>query len=843
MKKIELLAPAGSWEALEAAVNAGADAVYLGGTAFGARAYAANFGREELRRAVRFAHLRRVRVFVTVNTLTDDSEVEELSSYLLFLRDLGADGLIVQDLGVVRLARRLVPELPLHASTQMTITSSAGVAFAKEAGLERSVLARELSLEEIKAACAMGEDIECFIHGALCICYSGQCLMSSLIGGRSGNRGRCAQPCRLPYVLQNEKGEPVGSLGQTGPYLLSPKDLNTLDVLPKLLDAGVMSLKIEGRMKRPEYVAVVVDIYRRAVDSYLAGHYFVSQTDKDNIQQIFNRDFTTAYLEKRPGKAMMSTARPNNRGVLLGRVLDIEKGRARIKLEKALHLGDGLEFWVKVGGRQGSTVTTICVNGKEREKAEAGETVTIAVPKGVGRGDRVFRTLDKALADYAQKFFGAGAESKLPLKALVSVKAGEPLHLCYIDEEGNKGEAVTAAAAQPALKRPLTKEIVYRHLERLGTTDYRLQEAEVCVDEGVMLPLSQLNEVRRQALAALETARLAAFPPLKNENEKFATATFTAAEKIKGSDEKNASSQKNSGAQKDDALLKSATKKSESIIAVHCDTFKKGEAALKAGAERLIFGGDLYHHEPLTFAEREKIVALCRERGREIAFATPRIVKEKELAFYARAFCEWAELEPDYVYIENNGLWHLAKNLPGLPLWCGRSLNIFNSNALAFYAEAGARGACLSCELNMEQLEALALKSELPLEVIVQGRLEMMVSEYCLPGSFLGGAGPGPCSWQCKERLFLGDRKGEAFPLVGDQACRMHILNAHDLSMAAHVPKLQKAGLAVLTIDARYYDVKETAALTKLYRQALAGAVPEENIPGTTRGHFFRGVL
>lgn len=239
--KIELLAPAGSWEALEAAVNAGADAVYMGGKAFGARAYASNFDEEQMAKAVYFAHMHRVRIYITVNTLVDDSELKALADYLLFLNNVGVDGLIVQDLGVIRLARKIVPQLPLHASTQMTITNSSGVDFASEAGMERSVLARELSLKEIAAACSRGSEIETFIHGALCVCYSGQCLMSSLIGGRSGNRGRCAQPCRLPYKLLNTENEDMLKDKDAGQYLLSPKDMNTLSILPKLIESGVVS--------------------------------------------------------------------------------------------------------------------------------------------------------------------------------------------------------------------------------------------------------------------------------------------------------------------------------------------------------------------------------------------------------------------------------------------------------------------------------------------------------------------------------------------------------------------------------------------------------------------------
>ena len=466
-KTIELLAPAGSWEALEAAVNAGADAVYMGGKAFGARAYASNFDEEEMAKAVYFAHMHHVRLYITVNTLVDDSELEALSAYLLFLNNVGVDGLIVQDLGVIRLAKKFVPELPLHASTQMSITNSSGVDFAMGAGMERSVLARELSLKEIGAACSRGSEIETFIHGALCVCYSGQCLMSSLIGGRSGNRGRCAQPCRLPYKLLNAKDEDMLQGKDAGQYLLSPKDMNTLSILPQLIDAGVVSYKIEGRMKRPEYVAVVVDAYRRAIDSYLAGDYNVPEEDLANIEQIFNRDFTTAYLERRPGRTMMSDRRPNNRGVLIGRVAKLDKNRnkAVIKLDKELHLGDGLEFWVSVGGRVGTTVTDMLCGGNSVQSAAHGQQVTIDVPNGVRLNDRVFRTLDSRLMSYAQQFFGPDAKKRIPVDAVVTARLGEPMTVTLTDDEGNVGYGETDFIVEAARKRALDEAGVRKQLD------------------------------------------------------------------------------------------------------------------------------------------------------------------------------------------------------------------------------------------------------------------------------------------------------------------------------------------------------------------------------------------
>ena len=269
---VELLAPAGNFEALKAAVEAGADAVYLAGSNFGARAYAGNFSPEELTKAVRFAHLRGVAVHVTVNTIVADSELDSLAEYLSFLNEVGVDAILVQDLGVAALAKRVAPKLILHASTQMTVHSLEGVQFLENMGFSRVVLAREMTLPEIEYICANSEaEIEIFMHGALCVCYSGQCLMSSMIGARSGNRGRCAQPCRLPYELIDENGTDLLE-GKAGTYLLSPKDLNTLELLPKLIAAGVDSLKIEGRMKRPEYVAVVVETYRAALDGFIINN-------------------------------------------------------------------------------------------------------------------------------------------------------------------------------------------------------------------------------------------------------------------------------------------------------------------------------------------------------------------------------------------------------------------------------------------------------------------------------------------------------------------------------------------------------------------------------------------
>lgn len=818
-KKIELLAPAGTWEAFEAAVNAGADAVYMGGKAFGARAYANNFDKEEMSRAVYFAHMHRVRLYITVNTLVDDSEMKELAEYLLFLNNVGVDGIIVQDMGVVNLARQLVPELPLHASTQMTITNSSGVTFAKLAGLGRSVLARELSLKEIEAACAMDAEIEVFIHGALCVCYSGQCLMSSLIGGRSGNRGRCAQPCRLPYRLENHKGEDMLSGYNAGQYLLSPRDLNTLSILPKLIEAGVISYKIEGRMKRPEYVAVVVDVYRRAIDSYYSGTYNVPASDRANIEQIFNRDFTTAYLIDRPGKNMMSDRRPNNRGVLVGRVTKLEKGshKAIIKLDKELHVGDGLEFWVTVGGRIGTVITEMFCQGHNVQQASAGQLVSIDVPKGVRLNDRVFRTLNNSLMDYARKFYGAEAKKRISVDAVITARLGKPLVIELTDDEGNKGKGITEFIVESAHKRSLTEEVLRKQLSRLGTTEYYLRNVYFDCDIGIMVPISEINEARRKACLALDASRLAAFVPEREKIHHFKTELFNVAHK---------------------------RIKRESVLTVHCDSLDQVRTSLKYGADRIIFGGDCFNRQLPSADNYTEAVALVRKKGRQIAFSTPRIVKEGQLKYFNHLFILWEKLAPDYVYLNNNSLWPLAMKYKGLHCVADISLNIFNSQSLLFWQKQGAVEAVLSPELTMTQVEHLAHVSPLPLECIIQGRLEMMVSEYCVGGSFLGKLDSGKCRFNCAEPLFLKDRTDARFPIATDQFCRMHILNAHELSMVAHVQHLSEVGINSLRIDGRNYSTIRLGELITLYRHVLDGIIEcPENLPGTTRGHYFRGVI
>lgn len=833
---VELLAPVGGQEALAAAVESGANAVYLGGKLFGARASAQNFNAEELAEAVRFAHLRFVRVYVTVNTLVDDAELSELADYLRYLYTIGVDAVIVQDLGVAALARKVVPDMPLHASTQMTVHNLAGVQFLAKHGFKRVVLARELSIEDITMICQRGGvEIEVFIHGALCVCYSGQCLMSSMIGGRSGNRGRCAQPCRLPYALIDETGTDMLQKQDVGEYLLSPRDLNTLDILPSLLNAGVASLKIEGRMKRPEYVAIVVDTYRRAVDQFLQhSQYKVEDEDRKHLAQIFNRDFTTAYLLGKQGRKMMSDRRPNNRGVFIGRVVSyhLASKQAVIHLEESLAVGDIIEFWVKVGGRVNVTIGEMKIDGVLCQTASAGANVTIAVPSPVRDSDRVFKIFDMKLTQYARSFFAdTGVHRRIPLFVEILTKEGEPLQIRMQDADGFRGMAQTTFHAVKAIKRPLDKQIIEKQINRLGNTIFHLQELSCRIDGELMVPVSEINDARRRAVEKVEEARLAVFkrPPLP---------TFHLENVIRGI-----------------GICPEKTKNLRpAALSVNVDSIAKVKIALNNGADVIYFGGETYEKWDFTDEEYVEACDLARQIAKKIIFNTPRIIKEWQIPRLINDLELFSRIRPDAVSVANVGSLQLAQQYPELALHGDYALNVYNSAAVQFFAQEKLTGLTLSPELNFAQLEILAQGKRPLLECLAYGYFPLMVSEYCLLGSFLGDINNGQCAQICrKKQYWLLDRMKERFPVVTDQFCRMHLLNAKKLSMLPHVSRFAQIGIDRIRIEAHWLPAEELASATRLYRDLLdsqksdlSWAEKEINRfeqSGITRGHYFRGVL
>ncbi len=497
MNKPELLAPAGNREAFEAALAAGADAIYLGaGEGFNARNNAENFSMEDLGAACRDAHLRGRKIYLTANALVMPGEMDEALKIVSDAAERGIDAAIIQDVGLAQRLREELPELELHTSTQMNIRDAKGIEFARKLGFGRVTLARELSVAQIAKLAKLGMDLEVFIHGALCICQSGQCLMSSMIGGRSANRGVCAQPCRLPYRLVGEDGKCINDPGE---YLLSPKDLMGIDILPQLIKAGVASLKIEGRMKSADYVSTAVGTYRKALDRAWVEEdgFEATAEEKAGLSEAFSRGFSAAYLAGERGNEMMGYKRPNNRGVLVGRVSGFRNGMVQIEATETIEVGDLLEVWTS----KGRTVYEV----QQADDLRPGK-VELYIRGAVSPGDRLFRVRSAALTRECYERTAAGLNN-VGLSAAVTAKIGEPLQIVISDAAGNHGQA-EGTVVEPARSVAITRDDVIEHVARLGGTPYVISEWDIQLDEGVGMGFSALHKCRAAAIASYEEAVL-----------------------------------------------------------------------------------------------------------------------------------------------------------------------------------------------------------------------------------------------------------------------------------------------------------------------------------------------
>ncbi len=489
MKKPELLAPVGSKDALVAAINAGCDAVYLSGYSFGARSFAPNFDLDELKEAIDICHVYGVKVYVTVNTLIKENEVNRFMDYIDFLHQHNVDAIIIQDLGMLDLVRKTYPNLEIHASTQMHIHNLEGVKVCEELGIKRVVLARETSIETIKKIKENSKlDIEVFVHGALCISYSGQCLMSSLIGGRSGNRGMCAGTCRLPFDVLDSNNHKLNK----NSYPLSTKDLYTLNNIDKLIESGIDSFKIEGRMKRPEYVYLVVSLYRKAIDSYFqTGKVNISENDIKELKKIFNRDFTKGFLFNEENNHITNDYRPNHQGIVIGKVINVNKNFIKIKLDEEITVGDGIRI---VDNDYGFIVTNIFVNDNKVKEAKKGDTITLKVSERVTLNSLVSKTTDiKQLNNLKENI--RDINKKIKINMNIKLKIGSNINLVVSD--GINQVEVKGTCVTNAINSPLTSELIKKQLSKLGSTPFILDEITIDADDNIYINNKDLNDVRR----------------------------------------------------------------------------------------------------------------------------------------------------------------------------------------------------------------------------------------------------------------------------------------------------------------------------------------------------------
>ena len=808
---MELLAPAGTMENFMAALESGADAIYLGGKVFNARAHAANFGIDELREAVRLAHILDVSVYVTVNILIGDTELKDLEQYIKDLDSIGVDAIIVQDLAVAEIAKRVAPNIHLHGSTQMTAATLDAVRFYESLGFTRVVLARELSLKEIQHICKHCKaEIEVFVHGALCVCYSGQCLMSSFIGGRSGNRGACAQPCRLPYELLDSKGESV--LPKHEAYLLSPKDLNYSEHMNELVAAGVTSFKVEGRMKKVSYVRQVIGTYRHILDT---AH--IDSTDADALASGFNRGFSTAYLEDTVGRQMMTVVAPNHQGKPIGESYT-KKGEVYLSLTEPIEQGSLVKILQSNGSVTYYTVDDewTCVSdtlykGRPAEGLAVGQLYLASTPKN---------TKSRGLQEFTRKY---------DMSVYLSVGSNGETNYTELTAILDSGLSVTVTNEYvPAIanKVPTSLEKVTEQLGRLGNTLFRLSYVDI-PDGPYMWPASVLNALRRDAVTALETALIT------HHVESWQALQVTG------------------DVDYDFKAQHELSYDTCPMISARVDEIDGVKAAISGGAQKIVFGGDRLSRTPYALSVYDEVARLCAQSDVICTFATPRVVKDDEVEAYTHTLEAIVQAHPDSIsiHVPQALLWLRELGYTGA-IEADTGLNIFNTPTLHFWEQLHISCVNPSQELTLKQITELAKHSHVPIETMIHGYTEMMISEYCAIASFVGTGSKVNCPMPCvKEAYSLKDRKGEIFPIRTDPYCRMHIMNSHEMDMRAYVPMLLQKGISILRVDGRHMKPSYVKDIVSQYVGIATGTMeaPPKKIDSQgesiTRGHYFRGIL
>lgn len=785
MNKIEVLAPAGTIESLYAAINKGADAVYLGGNKFSARAYASNFDNENMQKAIDYAHSYGVKIYVTINTILKENEIEEAVRYVGYLYEIGADALIIQDLGLFKRIKEEYPDLELHASTQMTIHNGEAAIYFKEKGFHRLVLSREMTIEEIKhISTDLNIETEMFVHGAICVSYSGQCLMSSIIGGRSGNRGRCAQPCRMEYTLKGEKS------GEQKGHLLSPKDMCTIDDVKDIVESGTHSLKIEGRMKRPEYVAGVVDNYRKAVDKVLFKTKYNVQEGKGQLLQLFNRSgFTNAYLKGNTGKDMMSFNSPKNAGVPLGLV---DKA-GEIKLKESLSLGDGIRYRDK-----GFSVSKILLNGKEVTSANRGDVVKL-FPIDYKKGDELFKSLNKQLFDDLEDYIKP-YNKKISLDAKVKFIVDSPIEITIL--HNNKEYIFTGEVVQKAEKRPLDKERVEEALKKSGDVPFKLNKIEFTHFEDGFLRIADLNNLRRDAFEGI-------IKSICKESRRKRP-------------------------KKEDKKASPIKQNNTDITEVYsCITKEQLQALLDSNVKNIAF--DIFSRE-MGALRASDIIDTFENYSKDLNLyvKTSSIIKGE----FDRVCSSIDKVKP---YIKglitsNIGLINVYKD--SLMIIGDYKLNIMNSQSLAFYQNE-ITIPTLSMELNRGEIKEILRNNKGNNAYVIYGKPELMISEYCPIGSTFGGRKTNVnCNAICtRDRFTLIDRVNERNRVMTDLFCRSYILNPVPLNLFDEVNNLKEIGIKTFRFDFRDESYEDVIKVLNMYRNS-----EDYDRSNYTKGQFRRGI-
>lgn len=804
-RDIELLAPVGSKESLFAAVENGANAVYLGGKLFSARQFANNFDREELKEAVKYAHIRDVKVYITVNILIDNNEMKETLEYIKYLYEIDVDGIIVQDLGLAWTVAKVLPDFELHGSTQMTINNLPGAKYLENLGFKRVVLARETPLKEISDI-HKGSNIELegFVHGALCMSYSGQCLMSSIFGGRSGNRGKCAQPCRMPYSIVDSDTNSIAFDKFNKKHILSTRDLNTLDNIEEIVDSGIISLKIEGRMKRPEYVATVVKAYRKVLDE---GPESIKESDKEDILQIFNRRFTKGLMIGSFGDDFVSYDRPDNRGILIGKVIGTYGDYADIELNRDVDEGDGIALQTTRGDYVGINLDF---------PSRKGDIIKVESNANISQNSKVYRTASSKLLGKAKDSYEA-KHLRYPISMEVNIEIDSPAELIikYRDESYKvKSDFVVEESKNVAL----TEEKIIEQLEKLNDTAYYIEDIKVNLQEGSFMPISQINGLRRDGIEIIDNmfGNFNRRNLITDEEFNIKVNKYFKKDRVK--------------------------KRNQKLISVSVLKYNQFKQLDLNKLDRIYIG----------FLDNiEEAILECKKQGIEIYLLTDKIMYGKDLNRLEEEIEGVKELI-DGISASNLGTLQFIKNKFDVKIHGDIGLNVFNSLTVKALEDSGVESLTLSPELNLDQIGIICNDSPNIYETIGYGYLPLMVTKHC-PMSIVKG---------CKDDLNcetcpyssgyeLKDRKNMKFNMERKNGHTI-IYNSVALMVLDNLDQIYNKGVDMIRLDFTF-EKENIKAIQEVYYDYANGFIDDEEAKSfidkyryendITRGHYFRGVI
>lgn len=790
-KKVELLSPVGSRESMISALNNGCDAIYLGGKNFNARQSASNFTNEELKEIINYCHNRGVKVNLTLNILYKETEIQDVLDFVSEVYSYGIDALIVQDIGIFNLIKNNFKKIAIHASTQMTIHNIEGVKFLENLGFNRVVLSRELSLEEIEDITKNTNiEIEAFVHGAICVSYSGRCLMSSLIGERSGNRGRCAQPCRMEYKLIKENKEFANN------YLLSPRDTSTLPIVDKLVNSGIHTFKIEGRMKNPEYVASVTANYRKYIDKVENNTFkSIEENDLKELTQIFNRggNSITGYYLDWSGAKMISPS-PKSSGLKIGIVKNYNKKtkKCEIELSEPVIPGDGIEIWTKTKPHCG---TNISKNGA------IGDVVNVTINGNINKGDLVFKSFDKNLDNKLKKLYQKETRQQ-EVKAYVYAKLNDPLKISL--SVNNINITAEGEILQLAEKSAVTSDKLIENISKTGGTPFYFIFEEIVVDENIYIPISHINNLRRKAIEMLSEKLIKSF-----EREKTKAIYSPKIEPAK-----------------------------KTYLTALVQNKEQFNACLNNSIKRIYVELSEENLKNLDY-----FIANAHKNNIEIFIALLWIFRKPMAKEFYKMLDILEKSDIDGYLLRNYMQLKTNKKIA-----LDYTFNIFNNSSIETLLNIS-NSVTLSSELNISELSALSGKNT---ELLIYGKLPLMTTHQCPVGLFIGEKKSGRF---CKlrnnsEGYYLKDRKNVAFPIKNDCFnCVTTILNntpLFALNKAKEFNKLNKEFLRLSFIDESPEMIEN---IIKEHKKAFINKEnfnlkesPLKNLE-YTNGHFFRGVL